>query len=214
MAQPSKVRKRPGTQVKSAGPGTSRRPKRPAKRPAKASGGSSGLPSKTNASSSGSKNSLSKLLSPENIQETIKSVGSLRTQVKKWMTYLQQADQVLDTVFVTTNSLRETGVLDKLIKQRGKNLSTEDFTNILVALMNSPAGSQILKGMGGGSDDSDNVEQVEAPANQQALIEGQPAAAQRNPQPRRQQPPRQQAQRRPARQQPAGRPAGRAGFPG
>lgn len=98
--------------------------------------------------------SLTKMLSPENIQETMKNVGNLRNSVKNWLRYLQQADQVLDTVFVTTNSLKETGVLDKLVKQRGKNLSTEDFTNILVALMNSPAGNQILRSMGNGENKS------------------------------------------------------------
>jgi hypothetical protein len=119
---------------------------------------------------------LSKLLSPENIQETIKSVGNLRTQVKKWMVYLQQADQVLDTIFVTSNSLRETGVLDKIVKQRGKNLSTEDFTNILVALMNSPAGSQLLKSVGGGGNEGEAEEPVASPAGQ-GVVDGQPAAA-------------------------------------
>jgi len=84
----------------------------------------------------------------------MKNVGNLRNSVKNWLRYLQQADQVLDTVFVTTNSLKETGVLDKLVKQRGKNLSTEDFTNILVALMNSPAGNQILRSMGNGENKS------------------------------------------------------------
>lgn len=105
-------------------------------------------------------------------------MGNLRTQVKKWMVYLQQADQVLDTIFVTGNSLRETGVLDKIVKQRGKNLSTEDFTNILVALMNSPAGSQLLKSIGGGSSESEAQESVASPAAE-GVIDGQTAAARR-----------------------------------
>ena len=149
-----------------------RKPK--ARRPA---GKASNLPAaKSGTSSSGKSGSLSKLLSPENIQETIKSVGNLRTQVKKWMVYLQQADQVLDTIFVTSNSLRETGVLDKIVKQRGKNLSTEDFTNILVALMNSPAGSQLLKSVGGGGNEGEAEEPVASPAGQ-GVVDGQPAAA-------------------------------------
>lgn len=94
-------------------------------------------------------NKLSKLLTPENVQESIKGVGNLRKMVKSGLGYLQQADQVLETLYATSNSLRETGVLDKLIKQRGKNLSTEDFTNILMALMSSPIGGQLFKGSGG-----------------------------------------------------------------
>jgi len=85
------------------------------------------------------------MLSPENIQESVKTVGSLRKVVKNWLQYLKQADQLLDNVFVTSASLKESGVLDKIIKQRGKNLSTDDFTNVLIALMSSPIGSQLFK---------------------------------------------------------------------
>lgn len=91
---------------------------------------------------------LSQLLTPKTLQESVKTVTNLRGMVKTWLQYLNQADQVLDTLFVTTNSLKESGVLDKLVKQRGKNLTTEDFTNVLMALMNSPLGGQMLKGLG------------------------------------------------------------------
>ncbi len=122
-----------------------RRPKRkssPAKRRS--------APAKPEATKS--KGNLSKLLSPKNLQESLKTVGNLRTMVKNWMQYLQQADQLLDTIFLTSNSLKETGVLDKLIKSKGKNLKTEDFTNILMALMNSPVGAHLFK-----SDDSEQT---------------------------------------------------------
>lgn len=170
MPQASGPRKRAGTAPKRA---PAKRPVAKKKRAGNKAASQGGLPS-TQSSTSKGKMSLSKLLAPENLQDTMKSVGTLRTQVKKWMGYLQQADQVLDTVFFTTNSLKDTGVLDKLVKQRGKNLSTEDFTNILVALMNSPAGSQILKSWGGDSEES--TEAVSEPAQQQ-LVEGQTAAA-------------------------------------
>lgn len=98
----------------------------------------------TNAGSS-SKNQISKLLSPKNLQQSIKTVGNLRNSVKSWIQYLNQADQMLDTLFVTSSSLKESGVLDKLVKQKGKNLTTDDFTSILIALMNSPIGGQLFK---------------------------------------------------------------------
>lgn len=101
---------------------------------------------------------LSKLLSSENIQETVKTVGNLRGMVKNWVQYLNSADQMLDNLFLTTNSLKETGVLDKLVKHKGRNLSTDDYTNILIALMNSPIGGQVLKGLGGGNKQSDTSE--------------------------------------------------------
>lgn len=92
---------------------------------------------------------LSQLWNPDNIQESLKSVGQLRTSLKTWLQYLQQADQLLETIYVTSSSLKDSGVLDKIVKQRGKNLTSDDFTNILVALMNSPVGSQVFKSVGG-----------------------------------------------------------------
>lgn len=100
------------------------------------------LPAKVN------KGNLSKLLNPKNLQESLKSIGNLRGSVKTWLGYLQQADQLLDTLFITSSSLKETGVLEKLVKSKGKNLNTEDFTNILMALMNTPMGAQLFKGNG------------------------------------------------------------------
>ncbi|MBX5436119.1 MAG: hypothetical protein IRZ33_02760 [Alicyclobacillaceae bacterium] len=106
--------------------------------------------------------SLAELLSPKNLQDSLKAVGNLRTMVKNCLQYLQQADAMLDTLYTTSHTLRETGVLEKLVKQRGRNLTTEDFTNILVALMNSPLGSQFLRSMGGdkaaaGDDSNDSA---------------------------------------------------------
>lgn len=139
------------------------------------------------ATSSGSQNSskkestLSQLLSPKNVQETMKTVTNLRGMVKNWLGYLQQADRMLDTVFVTTNSLKESGVLDKLIKQRGKNLSTEDYTSLLAALMSSPLASGFLKG-----DDDAESTAAKAPAGQQSQ---QPQQSRQPQQPQRQGPP-------------------------
>jgi hypothetical protein len=103
------------------------------------------------------KSGLGKFLSPQNIQESLKSVGNLRSMVKNWLGYLQQADTLLDTVYATSNSLKDSGVLEKIVKQRGKNMTTDDFTSILIALMNSPVGSQVLKSMGSKSDGAEEV---------------------------------------------------------
>lgn len=95
---------------------------------------------------------LSDLLSPKNLTESLKTVNGLRGTVKNWLRYLQQADQMLETFYVTSTSLRETGVLEKLIKNKGKNLTTEDLTGILAALMSSPIGGQLFKSSGDGDD--------------------------------------------------------------
>jgi hypothetical protein len=111
--------------------------------------------------------SLSQLLTPKNLQESLKTVVNLRTMVKNWLQYLNQADQVLDTLFITSSSLKESGVLEKLVKQKGKNLTTEDFTNILIAFMNSPLGGQFLKGVGSGQNKNEQTP-AQASTQQQA----------------------------------------------
>ncbi len=118
--------------------------KQRAKKPASAS-----TPAKSVAKKSGG---LSDLLSPKNLSESLKAVNGLRGTVKHWLRYLQQADQMLETFYVTSNSLRETGVLEKLVKNKGKNLTTEDLTGILAALMSSPIGGQLFKSSGDGDD--------------------------------------------------------------
>lgn len=144
--------------------------KKPAVRPKRRTSKKTTGPGSGQSSGSSSKksNPLSNLLTPQSIQESLKSVGTLRKSVKSWLHYLQQADQMLETIYVTSNSLKETGVLDKLIKQRGKNLTTDDFTNILIALMNSPVGNQILKPGGTETNSETPVAQPAAQIEQNA----------------------------------------------
>jgi len=108
---------------------------------------------------------LGKALTPKNLEESLSSIVSLRSFCKQCMRYVQQADTLLDTLFVTTNSLKESGVLSKLAESKGKNLNTSDFTNILMALMNSPMGSNIFKRLGSG-DNSDSNAGADASATQ------------------------------------------------
>lgn len=111
---------------------------------------------------------LGKALTPKNLEESLSSIVSLRSFCKQCMRYVQQADTLLDTLFVTTNSLKESGVLSKLAESKGKNLNTSDFTNILMALMNSPMGSNIFKRLGS-SDNSDSNAGGDATTSQAAL---------------------------------------------
>lgn len=77
---------------------------------------------------------------------SLDSINNLRSSAKQWLKYLQQADVFLDTLYSAGNSLNETGVLQKIIQQKGKNLSTGDFTSILMALMNTPLADRFFKG--------------------------------------------------------------------
>jgi hypothetical protein len=81
-------------------------------------------------------------------KDPISTIGNIRSFCKQCLKYIQQADRMMETLFVSANSLNESGVLNKLIKDKGKNLSTGDLTNILMALMNSPVGGDFLKRMG------------------------------------------------------------------
>ncbi|MCY0876862.1 MAG: hypothetical protein OWT28_11420 [Firmicutes bacterium] len=114
---------------------------------------------------------LGKALSPKNIEESLGSIVSLRSFCKQCMKYVQQADTLLDTLFVTGNSLKESGVLSKLAESKGKNLNTSDFTNILMALMNSPMGNNIFKKLGSGDGEAasdGSAESTVTPAASQA----------------------------------------------
>lgn len=146
-AKPRKAQRIPGVVLAKAQVG---RPAngRGSRRPQRArSGGRSGAPAQ--AGSGNRAPAASQLLTPKNMQDTLKTVGNLRNMVKNWLNYLQQADKMLDTFYVTTGALKESGVLDKLIKFKGRNLTTEDFTNILAALLSSPLAEGFLKGSGG-----------------------------------------------------------------
>lgn len=126
----------------------------------------------------------SQLLTPKNMQDTLKTVGNLRNMVKNWLNYLQQADKMLDTFYVTTGALKESGVLDKLLKFKGRNLTTEDFTNILAALLSSPLAENFFKGSGDRAEASGQASEAQGSA--QAPQTGpapQPSAPQQPPQP-------------------------------
>ena len=106
---------------------------------------------------------LGKLLSPKNFNQSMDTIANLRSFCRQCVKYVQQADSVLDTLFVTGSSLKETGVLKKIAESKGKNLSTDDLTNILLSLMNARIGATIFQKMSGGKGASDGSKD-EAPA--------------------------------------------------
>ncbi len=107
-------------------------------------------PSSDTPSNKETSNKFSKLLTPKNFEESLGTIVSLRTFCKNCLRYVQQADNLLDTLFVMGNSLQDSGVLKKLSESKGKNLNTGDFTNILMALMNTPVGAGLFKRLSGG----------------------------------------------------------------
>lgn len=125
--------------------------------------------SKQDSSTPSSKNSTpnwSKILSPKNFEESMTTISTLRNFCKNCVKYIQQADGLLDTLYVTSTSLKESGILKKLSESKGKNLNTTDLTTLLLALMNTPLGSNFFKRMTGGNDDSETPATTTEPAKQ------------------------------------------------
>ena len=103
-----------------------------------------------------------KILSPKNMEESLTTISTLRNFCKQCIRYVQQADGLLDTLYVTTNSLQESGLLKKISESKGKNLNSGDFTTMLLALMNSPLGNSFFKRLTGG--DSGNSDTPATPS--------------------------------------------------
>ena len=153
--------------------------KRPQKK-AKSSTSSSAAPKTTKTDSP----NWSKILSPKNMEESLTTISTLRNFCKKCIQYVQQADGLLDTLYVTTNSLQESGVLKKLSETKGKNLSSADLTTMLMALMNSPLGNSFFKRLTSGDGGSaDNASDTTTTAQNTSPVTNQlPAPAPQSPQ--------------------------------
>ncbi|WP_200757832.1 hypothetical protein [Effusibacillus dendaii] len=121
--------------------------------------------SRQNAANSGS-SKASGLLSLSNL-------GNLSAMCKQCLKYLQQADVWLETINKASTSLNEAGLLQKLIKTKGKGLSTGDMASVLMAFMNTPLADQFFKG---GSSEEDSSTANRQPANQSGHPEQNPSS--------------------------------------
>ncbi|PWI57935.1 hypothetical protein [Sulfoacidibacillus thermotolerans] len=136
------------------------------------------LPDTKNTPTDALGNGLGNMLSPKNFQESMNTISTLRGWSKQVAKYVQQADNLLDTLFITANSLQESGVLKKLAESKGKNLSTADLTSILMALMNSPLGNSVFKKLGGNSESTSATKSAEhsTPPSHEAEVPALPPA--------------------------------------
>ncbi|HEU4964154.1 MAG TPA: hypothetical protein VFV52_09935 [Bacilli bacterium] len=89
-------------------------------------------------------------------EDSIKSLGNLRNMTKKGLSYMQQADQLFDSLHGVGSHLHQSGVLPKILKGKMSDLSTSDWTAILMALLNSPLSGFLLGG--GGNKDGEATE--------------------------------------------------------
>jgi hypothetical protein len=138
--------------------------RRPVSRTPSIPGGRRATPttSKSNASAGANKptagasafKNLGQILTPKNFDDSMSTINNLRNFCRQAGKYVQQADTLLETLFATGTSLKESGVLKKLAETKGKNLSTGDLTNILLSLMNTPIGANLLRRGSSGDADS------------------------------------------------------------
>lgn len=95
---------------------------------------------------------LPKPKSPTFYEDSIKSIGSLRDMTKKGLTYMQRADQLFESLHGVGSQLQQSGVLPKLMQGKVKDLSTGEWSALLMALLNSPLSGFLLGGGGGGEE--------------------------------------------------------------
>lgn len=97
--------------------------------------------------------------SPTFVEDSIKSIGQLRTLCKQCMTYMQRADQIFDGLHGVGSHLHSAGVLPKLMQGNVKELTTGEWAAILMALLNSPLSGALLGGGGGGEGEGEQKAQ-------------------------------------------------------
>jgi hypothetical protein len=84
--------------------------------------------------------------SPTFLEDSLKSIGQLRSFCKQCMTYVQRADQMFDALHGVGSHLHQAGVLPKLMKGNIRELTTGDWAALLMAILNSPLSGVLLGG--------------------------------------------------------------------
>jgi hypothetical protein len=101
--------------------------------------------------------------SPTFYEDSVKTMGSLRNLCKQGLTYMQRADQLFDGLHGFGSHLHQTGVLPKIAKGKLKDMTTGEWSALLMALLNSPLSGFLLGGgPGTGGGGQAPAEQTEA----------------------------------------------------
>ncbi|PWK16380.1 hypothetical protein [Tumebacillus permanentifrigoris] len=88
--------------------------------------------------------------SPTFAEDSIKHLSTLRQLCKKYTGYMSRADQLFDSLHGVGSHLHKEGVLPKVIGGKFKDMTTSEWTTLLMALMNSPLAGMFLSTAGGG----------------------------------------------------------------
>jgi hypothetical protein len=87
--------------------------------------------------------------SPTFAEDSIRHLATLRHLCKKYTGYMSRADQLFDSLHGVGSHLHKEGVLPKVIGGKFKDMTTGEWTTLLMALMNSPLAGMLLGGSGG-----------------------------------------------------------------
>jgi len=82
--------------------------------------------------------------SPTFYEDSLQTMTHLRAFCKQCVGYMQKADTLFGSLSGVGTSLHKAGVLPKLTQGKFKELTTGDWTQILMALMNSPLSGFLL----------------------------------------------------------------------
>lgn len=91
--------------------------------------------------------------SPTFAEDSIKHLSKLRSLCKQYAGYMTRADQLFDSLHGVGSHLHKEGVLPKVMSGKFKDMTTGEWTTLLMALMNSPLAGMLLGGAGGGGND-------------------------------------------------------------
>jgi len=84
--------------------------------------------------------------SPTFYDDSIKAIANLRNLCKTCIGYVSRADQLFDGLHGVGSQLHQAGVLPKIAGGKFKDLTSNEWTAVLMALLNSPLSGFLLGG--------------------------------------------------------------------
>jgi hypothetical protein len=82
--------------------------------------------------------------SPTFYDDSVRAISNLRKLCKQCMGYVSRADQLFDGLHTVGSHLHQAGVLPKIASGKFKDLTTGEWTAVLMALLNSPLSGFLL----------------------------------------------------------------------
>ncbi|MCX7569664.1 hypothetical protein OS242_06780 [Tumebacillus sp. DT12] len=84
--------------------------------------------------------------SPTFYDDSVRAIANLRNLCKQCIGYVSRADQLFDGLHGVGSQLHQAGVLPKIAGGKFKDLTSNEWTAVLMALLNSPLSGFLLGG--------------------------------------------------------------------